>query len=157
MKKLFSFTAVIALTILCLTSCGEKKQQENSTIAQILSDQFEILAKTENDSEKIAAALSTNPCLETGIVCEDITGSQFLSGFRSEIKNYKKGYMIAPVIGSIPFVAYVFESDDTKALTDELYANFDMRWNICVEAEEMSCVKTARLVFFVMSPCFFEN
>ena len=78
----------------------------------------------------------------------------FLAGFgNTEIKGFKEGAMFAPVIGSVPFVGYVFfleDNADASAFISTLKANADLRWNICVEAEEMVAGNVGNKVFFVM-------
>ena len=60
--------------------------------------------------------------------------------------------MIAPVIGSIPYVSYVFETDDPEALVKELDEKHNMRWNICTEAEEKVSSIYENLVYYAMVP-----
>ena len=84
-----------------------------------------------------------------------------LSGFgNTEIKGFKSGAMFAPMIGSIPFVGYVFElSDGTNASSfiSTLKSNADLRWNICVAADEMVTGSVGNKVFFVMCPTSLED
>ena len=56
------------------------------------------------------------------------------------------------MIGSIPFVGYVFQTDDADALMAKLNATADPRWNICTEAAETVCIKQGNYVFFTMCP-----
>ena len=83
-----------------------------------------------------------------------------LTGFNnSEIKGFKEGVMFAPMIGSIPFVGYVFtleEGSDTAAFVQGLKDHADPRWNICTEAEETVVESAEDMVFFVMCPTQFE-
>ena len=83
-----------------------------------------------------------------------------LTGFNNaEIKGFKEGVMFAPMIGSIPFVGYVFtlaEETDSSAFVQLLEENADPRWNICTEAEETVVDSTGDMVFFVMCPMQFE-
>lgn len=75
-----------------------------------------------------------------------------LNGFDAEISGFKSGMVFSPVIGSIPFVGYVFETDDTEALKSTLLSHADPRWNICTEADETFCEAYGNYVFFVMLP-----
>ena len=59
------------------------------------------------------------------------------------------------MIGTIPFVGYVFETDDTELLMSELEANALLNWNICTTADEMLVKAHDNYVFFVMSPYTF--
>ena len=68
--------------------------------------------------------------------------------------------MFSPMIGTIPFVGYVFvleEGADVDAFMTTLKDNGDLRWNICTEAEEMVVDHVENRVFFVMSPKSFEE
>ena len=64
------------------------------------------------------------------------------------------------MIGSIAFVGYVFELEagaDAEAFVNELTANANPRWNICVAAEETVTAVEGNMVFFCMSPLSFEG
>ena len=84
----------------------------------------------------------------------------FLTGFNNaEITGFKEGVMFAPMIGSIPFVGYVFTLEDATnaaSFVDMLRENADPRWNICTEAEETVVESAEDMVFFVMCPTQFE-
>ena len=56
------------------------------------------------------------------------------------------------MIGSIPFVGYVFETDDTDKLLSTLKENANPAWNICVEADETVYSVKDGLVLFLMCP-----
>ena len=74
-------------------------------------------------------------------------------GCTSDITGFEQGVMFGPAIGSIPFVGYVFEladGADTDAFIKTLSDNADLRWNICVEAEEAVYGSEGSKVFFVM-------
>lgn len=85
----------------------------------------------------------------------------FLTGFgEAEITDFEEGVMFAPMIGSIPFMGYVFDladDADADAFTAALKDNADPRWNICTEAEETVVEAVGDKVFFVMSPAQFEE
>ena len=65
-----------------------------------------------------------------------------LMGFdNAEITDFKEGVMFAPMMGTIPFVGYVFaleEGTDVEAFKTTLKENANLRWNICTEAEELT-------------------
>ena len=64
------------------------------------------------------------------------------------------------MIGSIPFVGYVFElSDDAdvEAFMATLESKSDLRWNICTEADERLCSNVDNFVFFIMAPAGFDS
>lgn len=83
-----------------------------------------------------------------------------LTGFgNAEIIGFKEGIMFAPMIGSIPFVGYVFtleEGADVSSFITLLEENADPRWNICTEAEETIVESADSMVFFLMCPSQFE-
>lgn len=85
----------------------------------------------------------------------------YLSGFNNyEVTGFEQGAMFAPMIGSIPFIGYVFilpEDADVDAFMTGLKDNADLRWNICVEADEMICEANGNTVFFLMCPANFEE
>ena len=76
----------------------------------------------------------------------------YLAGFDNEIRGFSKGVMFTPMIGSIPFVGYVFETDDTEKLLSMLKENANPAWNICVEADETVYSVRDGLVLFLMCP-----
>ena len=83
----------------------------------------------------------------------------YLAGFSTEITGFTECISFAPMIGSIPFVGYVFTVDEAnvEAFKETLTSNYDLRWNICVEAEEMLCDSVGDKVFFIMAKKSFEN
>ncbi len=77
----------------------------------------------------------------------------FLAGFKTEIKDFKSAATFMPMIGSIPFVGYVFELEegaDVAAFISVLEENADPSWNICVTAEQTVIGAVGNKVFFVM-------
>lgn len=79
----------------------------------------------------------------------------FLNGFSSELDGFSEGACFCPIIGSIPFVGYVFRLEDeseTEAFLSQLKEKADPRWNICTEAEELVTEQYGDTVFFVMCP-----
>lgn len=84
-----------------------------------------------------------------------------LTGFDdTEIKGFKEGAMFSPMIGTIPFVGYVFVLKDDTDVTEfkkTLRDNANLRWNICTQAEEMVVESVETKVLFIMSPLTFEE
>lgn len=85
----------------------------------------------------------------------------FLMGFNNyEVTGFEEGVMFAPMIGSVPFVGYVFTlpaDADADAFVTGLKDNADLRWNICVEADELVAEANGNKVFFVMCPTKIEQ
>ena len=68
--------------------------------------------------------------------------------------------MFAPMMGTIPFVGYVFVLDDgadIEGFVQTLGDNANLCWNICTEAEEMIVEAEENSVLFVMCPKNFEE
>ena len=84
----------------------------------------------------------------------------FLNGFDEEVKGFSEGAMFGPMIGTIPFIGYVFKlpaGADVNAFVNGLKSNGNLRWNICTAAEEMVTGNVGQTVFFVMCPAQFEE
>ena len=82
----------------------------------------------------------------------------YLNGFDDTITGFNKGITFGPIIGSVPFVGYIFETDDAAALEATLRANANPRWNICTEADitYAEAIDDNHLVF-LMTPASFED
>lgn len=79
----------------------------------------------------------------------------YLTGFRDDIDGFERGVMFAPVISSIPFVGYVFQTEDNEDAEElkwELKEEADPNWNICTEATQTVVKVVGNMVFFVMCP-----
>ena len=61
------------------------------------------------------------------------------------------------MIGTIPFIAYVFEVDDAESFAKTLEDNAQLNWNICTQADEMKITTVDNYIFFVMAPKSFEE
>ena len=134
----------------------EQKQEEN-TVAQTLGRQFESEIENERDIEKVTKKIAENEILEISVDASQVKSGDYLSGFQKEIKDFKNAYVIRPMIGTIPFIAYIFEVENSSEFAEELKSSADLRWNICTEADEMHVVVRGDYVFFVMSPKNFEQ
>ena len=128
---------------------------DGETLGTILKNDF--IARAEADAsisaEEMANAIISNPAIQFGPATMPVEPG-FLMGFdNAEITGFSEGVMFAPMIGSIPFVGYVFElssADACEAFCAMLLENCDPRWNICTEADETVCGSAENLVFFVM-------
>ena len=140
---------------------SESNSSASETIGKMLLQEFH-LKKQENPQitaqEMADAILALDMIQFEGATMPVEEG--LLTGFNNaEIKGFKEGVMFAPMIGSIPFVGYVFtlaEETDSSAFVQLLEENADPRWNICTEAEEKVVDSTGDMVFFVMCPMQFE-
>ncbi len=130
------------------------------TPGQTLLADFKAKAASHSTAASLAEALAANPILPFAAGAMPVEPG-LLSGFgNTEIKGFKEGAMFAPFIGSIPFVGYVFILEDgvsASSFISTLDSNADLRWNICVEADEKVSGSVGNKVFFVMSPKAFEE
>ncbi len=120
----------------------------------------EFKAKASMNTEALANALVQSSFIEFSGVAMPIEEG-LLTGFgNTEIKGFKSGAVFSPMIGSIPFVGYVFElenASDVSSFISTLKANANLRWNVCTEAEEMVTGSSGNKVFFVMCPTDFDE
>ena len=135
------------------------EEQKKETVANTLMSDFKSIAKSKN-AESIANQLIANkiiPFMPAVMPVEE----GLLNGFGdAEITGFKEGAMFGPMIGSIPFIGYVFElkdETDVNQFISTLKSNADLRWNICTEADEMVVCSVDKKVFFVMCPKYFEE
>lgn len=109
---------------------------------------------TDYTSLEIAEKLVTNPIIQFMGGAMPVEPG-LLSGFDNyEVTGFEEGAMFGPMMGSIPFVGYVFKlpaDADVDAFMTGLKDNANMRWQICVEAEEMIAEADGSTVFFLMT------
>ena len=127
------------------------------TLGTILAVDFvtQVTANENATALEIAEAVLTNEKIAfAGATMEVEPG--LLNGFgNAEITGFSEGAMFGPMIGTIPFIGYIFtleDGTDVEAFKDNLKTNGDLRWNICTEADEMVVESAGNKVFFVMCP-----
>lgn len=136
--------------------------QDVETIGTIIKNDFQtIVAENEGlTAEEIAAKICENESLVINPVAMKVDPG-LLSGFDNfEVKGFRDGAIFAPMIGSIPFVGYVFvmdEGTDIDAFMNDLKENANLSWNICVTAEDMIIDRADDKILFVMCPLSFES
>jgi len=139
---------------------SKPEEPSASTLGNTLLKEFNSKAASGMSVLEIADAIITSPSIAFAGGSTPIEEG-LLSGFDNyEVKGFKSGAMFAPMIGSIPFVGYVFELDnsgDASSFISGLKSNANLRWNICSEAEEMVTGSKGNMVFFVMCPKSFEE
>lgn len=160
MKNLFKLLLCGLLSVTVLTGCSKDTNTDTpSTVGGMMYQEFTTNVEGKTALE-IAEALATSETLPfMGGAIEIEPG--FLSGFDNyEVTGFSKGAMFAPMMGTIPFVGYIFELEegaDVEAFKTSLKDNANLRWNICTEAEEMTVENEGNMVFFLMSPTEFET
>ncbi len=180
MKKLIAILMALVM-VLALAACSKAPVTEENTteaevqdmveetseatvagdtVAQALAAEFKALAATETDAQAIADKLAASAAVAAIGPATMPVEEGFLTGFDNyEVKGFEAGVMFAPMIGTIPFVGYVFslaDGADADAFVKGLEDNANLRWNICTQADEMVAVAEGNFVFFVMAPASFE-
>lgn len=130
------------------------------TLGQELEEQFKTEVVNDTDIESLAKKLASNKGLDGVSVDVASVEEGWLEGFDEDITGFTKGYTFRPVIGTIPFVGYVFELDNEKSaesFVDTLNNKANLNWNICTSADEMVITRYDNIVLCVMSPYTFEE
>lgn len=161
MKKTIAII-LAALMMLAMAACGTGSNNTETdpaptTVGTKLLADFRTMA--DKTPQEIADALLTNEVIQFMPMSMPVEEG-FLNGFNEEIKGFEEGVMFGPMIGTIPFVGYVFtvaEGGDVDAFVKTLEDNANLRWNICTEAEELIVETEGNTVFFVMCPKSFEE
>ena len=135
---------------------------DSVTVGQTLLADFEnqMTEAADKNAQSIADALLTNPVISFAGATMAVEPG-LLTGFgNTEITDFQEGVMFSPMIGTIPFVGYIFvleDGADADNFIGLLEDNADLRWNICTEAEELVVHSVGNTVFFVMCPKSFES
>ncbi len=129
--------------------------EQPQTLGGVLKADFISKASSHTSALSLAEALVSNSSIQFAGMATEVTEG-YLTGFNDkEIKGFSQGAMFAPMIGTIPFVGYVFileNEADVSSFTAELKKHANLRWNLCTEAEEMITASSGNKVFFVMCP-----
>ena len=157
-NRKLSLVVCIILAMTFIMGCGKKEEEAiGGTVATNLYIAFQNEIENEKDLEKVARSLLASDDLsELATDCVYIEEG-YLNGFDDEIKGFNQGIMFAPMIGTIPFVGYIFETDSPDALVDTLSEHAMLNWNICTVADEMVVKAVDNYVFFVMAPESFDQ
>ena len=161
MKK-FIALLLAAVMVLSLAACGntgsEEEMKEPETVGEFICQDF--WANSEGSAQEVADRLIQNEILPFEAVTMPVEPG-LLTGFdNAEITGFSEGVMFAPMMGTIPFVGYVFvleEGVDVTGFVETLGDNANLRWNICTEAEEMIVEAEGNNVLFLMCPKSFEE
>ena len=170
MKKIIALI-MVALMVVTMTACTKTEKtdtadkadkventEKTETVGETLLADFK--ADTNGSAQEIADRLIKNEIIEFMGGAMPVEEG-LLTGFdNTEIKGFKEGVMFAPMMSSIAFVGYVFEladGTDVDEFKSTLKDSANLRWNICVEAEELIVENDGNKVFFLMCPKSFEQ
>ncbi|MBR2846966.1 MAG: hypothetical protein IKB89_02710 [Clostridia bacterium] len=132
--------------------------QTPKTVGNTLLAAFK--ANAGGSALSVAESLSSNSVIKVPVGAMEIEPG-YLTGFdNTEITGFKEGAVFMPMIGTIPFVGYVFTLEnaaDAPAFISKLKSAANLRWNICTSADEMVAGSAGNKVFFVMCPTEFAE
>jgi len=162
MKKFLSLLLTMTMAFSLVACGGGAKEEAPTTVGGILAADFK--AKVEADAslsaQELADALVTNEIIPFAGAAMPVEQGMLMGFGNAEVTGFSEGVMFAPMIGTIPFIGYVFTLEDgvdAEGFVTTLKDNADLRWNICTEAEEMVTETVGNKVFFVMCPSAFEE
>lgn len=143
--------AIAALALVVGIAVYTEKKNTDETGEDTIGEKYQAAfqASTKKDAAGIAADLVNQNIFQADLAVTEV-GPGYLDGFDAEITGFSKGTKFSPFIGAIPFIGYVFETDDTSALVSQLNANANPTWNICTQADETVSSSKNNLVFFMM-------
>ena len=170
MKKIIALLLTLVL-VLGFAACGETGTQNETptptpteeakapeTVGEKIYADFK--ADHSGTAQEIAERLLKNEIIQFMSGAMPVEEG-FLSGFDNvEIKGFKEGVMFGPMMGSIAFVGYIFvleDGADVNQFKTTLKDSANLRWQICVEAEELIVENEGNVVFFLMCPKSFET
>lgn len=141
------------------TDSGNQGEVSGDSLGQTLLGEFKAM-DASTDAYTMAETLIGHELIQfMGGAMEIEPG--LLSGFDNyEVTGFEKGAMFGPMMGSIPFIGYIFdlpEGADTDAFVTGLKDNANPRWQICVTADETIVETSGDKVFFLMSPLTLEQ
>lgn len=134
--------------------------EKPSTVGRQLLADFNSKASSASSAADLAEKIISNKIIPFAGAANTVSEG-LLTGFgNTEIKGFTDGAMFGPIIGSIPFIGYVFELDentDKSEFISLLKNSGNLRWNVCVEAEEMVVGSSGNKIFFVMCNKSFDE
>lgn len=129
----------------------------DGTVASVLLADFKTNA--DKTAQEIADGLIANSVIQFPGATTPVEPG-LLTGFdNAEITGFSEGVMFSPMMGTVPFVGYIFvleDGADIDTFKKTLKDSANLRWNICTEAEELTVENEGNKVFFLMSPKSFE-
>ena len=122
------------------------------TLGSALCSIFREEAEAGSDMKAIADKINSSERFSKYNFVIEECGEGYLPGFSEDVKGFKSGYKLQPMIGTIPFAVYVLETEDAEALLGTLNSLADPAWNICTQAEEVVSEVSGNYVFFALCP-----
>lgn len=184
MKRKLVALLLSTLVVVSLVGCGGTKETEEPAVSveqeEVVEEESTEVVVDESDmgsvlSNKFLEVVDVNDAVDIELIHQifnndldlpfDLVGAEvapgLLVGFgNTEITGFSRGYQFAPIIGSLPFMGYVFELPEETNITEfkeVLSANADLRWNICTEAEKTVIVESGNKVLFLMCNSSYEQ
>ena len=160
MKRILALilTVIMMLSMAACGSSGTEEAKEPETVGEFLAADFK--DNPDGTAQEVVDRLIQNEVLPFDAVTMPVEPGLLMGFDNAEITGFSEGVTFAPMMGTIPFVGYVFALEDgvdVDAFTQNLKDNANLRWNICTEAEEMTVEVQGNTVLFVMSPMNFEE
>ena len=158
MKKIIALLLAMVM-VLGTVACGNTEDEKKpETVGEILYADFK--KDSEGSALEVAQRIIENEIIPFMGGTMPIEPG-LLSGFdNAEITGFKEGASFGPMMGTIPFIGYIFvleDGADVESFKTTLKDNANLRWNICTEAEELTVENEGNTVFFLMSPEKFEE
>lgn len=144
-----------------ITETPDEPATTEGTVGETLLATFK--ANSYATAQEIADLVISNPIIQFMPMTMPVNPVDFeyLSGLgEAKIDGYEECVMFGPMIGTIPFIGYVFtlaEDADVEAFKTLLSDNANLRWNICTTADELIVESDGNKVFFLMCPASFEQ
>ena len=152
MKRTLSLF-LAALLALTLTACGQTAATPGENLCQVFLDLHQ--ENPEADVLTLAEELLSHESIPFAEAVAQVEPG-LLAGFgNTEITGFQSAATFGPVIGTIPFIGYLFQLDDPgagAAFCQVLQDAADPQWNICTQADETIVRQDGDLVFFLMCP-----
>ena len=142
----------------CSNAGADEEMKEPETVGEFLLQDFK--SNPEGNANEVANRLIQNEVLPFEAVTMPVEPGLLIGFDNAEITGFSEGVMFAPMMGTIPFVGYVFileDGTDAAGFVKTLEESANLRWNICTEAEEMIANTEGNTVLFLMCPKNFEE
>jgi len=154
MKKKIALLLLVTMVV-SLAACGKTSVPEGKTLGGVMADKFNSDINS-NDVHAVAKSIGKMSGVNCDVIDYDNSEDRYFMGFKNKSiqkEDYTSCVCVTPAIGSVAFIAYIFEVEgDAAAFENKLAANADPAWNICVIADETVHCTNGKYVFFAMCP-----